>query len=68
MNILALDVSGAATGWAIGKDGKLEGYGKFIGKVTTNKGRQLYEFSKWVEDLLKEKSPDIIIVEKPFRW
>ena len=67
MKILALDVSGAATGWAIGIDGKLESFGKFIGKVTQSKGRQLYEFSKWIEEILKEKSPDIIIIERPFR-
>ena len=67
MVILALDVSGAATGWAIGVNGKLEQHGKYIGKVNLSKGHQLFEFSKWLTSLLSSFKPDIVIIEKPFR-
>lgn len=67
MLTLALDVSGAATGWAIGVDGKVERYGKFIGKTTVSKGEQLVAFGNWLEAFLKEVSPDVIVIEKPFR-
>lgn len=67
MVILSLDVAGAATGWAVGVDGKLEGHGKFIGNVTKSKGYQLYEFEKWLTELFGGLKPDVIIIERPFR-
>lgn len=67
MKILALDVSGAATGWAYGVNGKLEGFGKFISKTSGSKGKRLSEFSDWLTALFTAKVPDIILVEKPFR-
>lgn len=66
MKILALDISGTATGWAFGYDGKLEGYGKYIVKPKDPKGKKLYDFSIFIKDLLKDKSPDIILIEKPY--
>ena len=48
-------------------EGKLEGYGKFIGKIKDNKGKQLYDFSEWLAHLFIEKKPDLVIIEKPFR-
>ena len=67
MVILALDVSGAATGWAVGIDGKLEKYGKFIGNTSNSKGQQLLDFFDWLISIITEVKPNIIVVEKPFR-
>lgn len=67
MIVLSLDVSGAATGWAVGINGKIEAYGKFIGKTTNSKSKQFYDYSVWLEALLLARSPDIVIIERPFR-
>lgn len=67
MVILTLDVSGSATGWALGVDGKLEKYGKHIGTLSHSKGQQLFDFAKWLCEILQATKPDIIIVERPFR-
>ena len=65
--ILALDISGTATGWAFGFDGKLENFGKYIVKQSESKGQKLLEFSKFLEELFYNKSPDIILIERPFK-
>lgn len=62
-----MDISSSCIGWALGVDGKLEAYGKFIGKTTNSKSKQLYDFATWLEDLLKNRSPDIVVIERPFR-
>lgn len=67
MVILTLDISSSATGWSVARDGKLEGWGKYIGKQNISKGQKLFEFSEWIESRLKEINPDIILIEKPFR-
>lgn len=67
MRILALDISSSATGWAYGYDNKLIAYGKYITKQSGERGKRLYEFSEWIERLVKEKNPELIIIERPFR-
>jgi len=64
--ILALDISGTATWWALGCKNKLEGYGKYIVTPKDTKGKKLYDFSGFIDELLKEKQPDIILIEKPY--
>ena len=66
MKILALDISGTATGWAFGYDGRLEGYGKYIVTAKDIKGKKLYDFSVFIKDLILDKQPDIILIEKPY--
>lgn len=65
--VLALDVSGTATGWAYGVDGRLEGWGKYISKASETKGEKLYHFYLWVEEMITAKQPNIILIERPYR-
>lgn len=65
--ILALDVSGSCTGWALGLYGKLESYGKYIQKQSGSKGKKLAQFADWLTGLLEAKKPTIILIEKPYR-
>lgn len=65
--ILALDISGTATGWCYFVKDKLEIFGKYIAKPTASKGKKLLDFYIWVEELLVNKKPDIILIEKPYR-
>jgi hypothetical protein len=65
--ILSFDVSGAATGWAYGFNGKLEDWGKFISKEHDPKGKRLADFAKWVCSILEAKKPTIVLVERPYR-
>lgn len=65
--ILALDVSGSCTGWALGLYGKLESYGKYIQKQSGSKGKKLAQFAEWFSSLLEAKKPTIILIEKPYR-
>lgn len=67
MKVLALDVSGSCTGWALGVNGKLEAKGKFISKATSPKGEKLMSFSLWLESLLTSKTPDVVLIEKPYK-
>src|SRR6266567_7996075 len=67
MKVLALDVSGSCTGWSFGIDGHLEGYGKFISKTSGSRGKRLFEFGQWIEVILDNKKPDIIVIEKPYK-
>jgi hypothetical protein len=66
MKTLALDVSGASTGWALGEDTNLVAWGKYVSPLGKRRGFRLYEFGKWLEGLLEEHRPDIVLVEKPF--
>lgn len=65
--ILALDISGTCTGWALGLYGKLECYGKYIQKQSGSKGKKLAQFADWLTSLLEAKKPTIILIEKPYR-
>lgn len=65
--ILALDISGAATGWSYFVDDNLKIFGKYVAKTTASKGKKLLDFYIWVEELLINKKPDIILIEKPYR-
>lgn len=65
--ILALDISGTATGWAYFLDDSLKLFGKYIAKPTAPKGKKLLDFYVWVEEILNTKKPDIILIEKPYR-
>ena len=65
--ILAFDVSGTATGWAYFVNSNLELFGKYIAKPTAPKGKKLLDFYIWIEDILTNKKPDIILIEKPYR-
>ncbi len=65
--ILALDISGSCTGWALGLYGKLESYGKYIPKQSGSKGKKLAQFADWLTSLLEAKKPTIILIEKPYR-
>ena len=67
LKILALDISGTATGWCYFIDNKLEVFGKYIAKASASKGKKLLDFYIWVEDILTNKKPDIILIEKPYR-
>ena len=66
MRILALDVSGSATGWALGEDKQLMNWGKYISNVRHKRGRRLAHFADWLKELFLEHEPDIILIEKPF--
>lgn len=63
---LALDISGSCTGWSFAKDNKLISFGKHISDTKTNRGERLYEFGKWLETLLEELNPEIVLIERPF--
>lgn len=65
--ILALDISGSCTGWALGLYGKLSSYGKYIQKQSGSKGKKLAQFADWLTSLLEAKKPTIILIEKPYR-
>src|SRR5687767_6542919 len=65
--ILALDISGTATGWCYLVNSNLESFGKYIAKPTAPKGKKLLDFYVWVEDMLNSKKPDIVLIEKPYR-
>lgn len=64
--IMALDISGAATGWAFGVDRNLKGYGKFISNLKAGKGERLYDFALWIGELLETHQPEIVLIERPF--
>lgn len=66
MKVLALDVAGEATGWAVGLDRTLHKYGKYISNTRKDKGERLYEFSKFIEELLRTYQPDVVLIEKPY--
>lgn len=51
----------------MGVEGRLEAYGKYISKTTDSKSKQLYDFATWLEVLLKSRTPDIVVIERPFR-
>lgn len=65
--VLALDISGTATGWCYFVNDNLEIFGKYIAKPTASKGKKLLDFYIWIEELLVNKKPDIILIEKPYR-
>lgn len=67
IKILALDISGTATGWCYFLNSNLEGYGKYISKQSASKGKKLLDFYLWVEEILTSKKPDVILIEKPYR-
>jgi Holliday junction resolvasome RuvABC endonuclease subunit len=64
--IMALDISGAATGWAFGIDRNLKGYGKFISNLNAGKGERLYDFALWIGNLFETYQPEIVLIERPF--
>lgn len=66
MKILALDVSGSATGWASGEGHTLKDYGKFISNLKKSRGERLYDFAIWLELLFDKYKPDLILIEKPY--
>ena len=66
MRTIALDVSGAATGWAFGEDHSLKAYGKFISDLKKPRGERLYDFSHFLEQLFLTYKPDIILIERPY--
>ena len=66
MKILALDVSGSATGWAFGSKHALKSHGKFISNLRCSRGERLGDFAGWIAGLLADLQPDIILVEKPY--
>ena len=66
MKILALDVSGSATGWAIGEGHTLKEHGKFISNLKRSRGERLYDFAIWLESVFGKYQPDIILIEKPY--
>jgi len=64
--ILALDIAGKATGWAVGKGKTLLGYGKFLSNMKHNRSQRLSEFGEWLAGLLAKEEPDIVLIEKPY--
>lgn len=66
MKILALDVAGAATGWAFGNNHSLKAYGKFISDLKQGRGERLCSFSVFIRDLLVLYEPDVILIERPY--
>lgn len=66
MKILALDIAGQATGWALGTETSLQYYGKYISNLKHSRGQRLHEFGEFLEELFTEYQPDIILIERPF--
>jgi Holliday junction resolvasome RuvABC endonuclease subunit len=66
MKIIALDVSGSATGWAYAVDHTLKDYGKFISNLRKTRGERLYDFALWLDELFTKYKPDVVLIEKPY--
>lgn len=65
--VLAFDISKKCVGWALGVDGELVNYGKFVFKTTTDLGERILSFWEFLEALVAAYSPDIIVLEEPLR-
>lgn len=63
--VLALDLSSVCVGWSIFDEGGPSGHGKYQQKGKGH-GEKLTKFSAWLQKMLDEARPDIVVVEKPY--
>lgn len=66
VKILALDIAGRATGWAVGQGRTLLGYGKHVSNLRHGRAQRLSEFGAWLSILLVREKPDLVLIEKPY--
>lgn len=69
MKILALDV-GTKTGWCIGNihstDQKYSGVQNFALKRGESQGMRFLRFDRWLEKMVLDEKPDVVVFEQPF--
>jgi Holliday junction resolvasome RuvABC endonuclease subunit len=62
---LALDISSSCTGWALGVDRELLGFGKLVFKSGSDIGEKLLAFGDWADAMLVHAQPHAVYIEKP---
>lgn len=62
---LALDISSSCTGWALGVDRELLGFGKLVFKAGSEIGEKLLAFGDWADSMLDHATPHALYIEKP---
>lgn len=66
VTVLSLDLSSRCVGWALGMDGEVVLYGKYVFKSTSQVlGEKLSAFGQYLAVLLDVYAPDRVLVEKP---
>lgn len=62
---LSFDLSTRSVGWALGSEGELVMYGKYVFKTTANMGEKLVAFDALIQSLISTYEPTTLVLERP---